>query len=421
MTEPATIAADYTLRPSELAATLTLLVEARQPCIVWGPPGCAKSDIARQVAAALGRLYIDVRALLLDPVDLRGIPWRSMNVLERMLAEVVVRECHADGVATDVPALVRRYEAVAELLDQRTRWAPPSFLPPSHSGEQFLINLEELPSAVPMVSKVQRHGADSGIYRVATALRENRAPELPPLDTNLKDAGDVAYTSDISLENIERLWRQAGGAARTIILSPTRKGDGGVDRINSHLQKTIGLDRPAIHYLDDVHGWIPWLDTQGRPLCANDQIMVSVNDYEADIRNGDLGTITHVLDSPAPDGSVGIAEIDGREVPLTTNVLSSLTLGYAITVHKSQGSQWPVCILMLPTTAIPMTDRTLLYTAATRPTEQLVCCGDRRVLDQATKRPGTSSRRRSNLASLLRIQPNLTKRRNIEQNQLIHA
>ena len=156
MTQPATIApaaiaADYTLRPSELADTLTLLVEARQPCIVWGPPGCAKSDIARQVAAALGRLYIDVRALLLDPVDLRGIPWRSMNVLERMLAEIVVQECRDEGMATDVPAIVQRYEAIAELLDQRTRWAPPSFLPPSHSGEQFLINLEELPSAVPMV------------------------------------------------------------------------------------------------------------------------------------------------------------------------------------------------------------------------------------------------------------------------------
>ena len=71
---PATIAADYTLRPSELADTLTLLVEARQPCIVWGPPGCAMSDIARQVAAALGRLYIDVRALLLDPVACAASP-----------------------------------------------------------------------------------------------------------------------------------------------------------------------------------------------------------------------------------------------------------------------------------------------------------------------------------------------------------
>ena len=77
MTEPDTISADYSLRPSELASTLALLVEARQPVVVWGAPGCAKSQIAQQVAAQAGREYVDVRALLLDPVDLRGIPWRD--------------------------------------------------------------------------------------------------------------------------------------------------------------------------------------------------------------------------------------------------------------------------------------------------------------------------------------------------------
>ena len=113
MTQPDTISADYTLRPSELASVLALLVEARQPCIVWGPPGAAKSMIAQQVAADANRRYVDVRALLLDPVDLRGIPWR-------------------DGA-------------------DRTRWAPPAFLPPSDDPGRWLINLEELPSAVPMV------------------------------------------------------------------------------------------------------------------------------------------------------------------------------------------------------------------------------------------------------------------------------
>ena len=77
MPEPDTISADYTLRPSELAETLALLVEARQPCIVYGPPGSAKSMIAQQVAAETSRQYVDVRALLLYPVDLRGIPWRD--------------------------------------------------------------------------------------------------------------------------------------------------------------------------------------------------------------------------------------------------------------------------------------------------------------------------------------------------------
>ena len=113
MTLPDKISADYTLRPSELASVLALLVEARQPTIIFGPPGAAKSQIARQVAAATNRRYVDVRALLLDPVDLRGIPWRD--------------------------------------TDDRTRWAPPAFLPPSDDPGRWLINLEELPSAVPMV------------------------------------------------------------------------------------------------------------------------------------------------------------------------------------------------------------------------------------------------------------------------------
>ena len=113
MIRSTTITADYSLPPSALADALATLVEARQPVIVWGPPGCAKSQIARQVAAASQRTCLDMRALLLDPVDLRGIPWRD-----------------ADG---------------------RTRWAPPAFLPPGGAKGRWLVNLEELPSAVPMV------------------------------------------------------------------------------------------------------------------------------------------------------------------------------------------------------------------------------------------------------------------------------
>ena len=145
MTDPDTISADYTLRPSELAATLALLVEARQPTLVWGPPGTAKSMIAQQVAADAGRQYVDVRALLLDPVDLRGIPWRDS----------------AD----------------------RTRWAPPAFLPPTDDPGRWLINLEELPSAVPMVQaalyqlvldrKVGEYELPDGASLIACGNRES--------------------------------------------------------------------------------------------------------------------------------------------------------------------------------------------------------------------------------------------------------
>ena len=145
MPDPDTISADYTLRPSELAATLALLVEARQPVILWGAPGSAKSAVAQQVAADAGRQYVDVRALLLDPVDLRGIPWRDS----------------AD----------------------RTRWAPPAFLPPTDDSGRWLINLEELPSAVPMVQaalyqlvldrKVGEYELPEGASLIACGNRES--------------------------------------------------------------------------------------------------------------------------------------------------------------------------------------------------------------------------------------------------------
>ena len=145
MTPSQTISADYTLRPSELAEVLALLVEARQPTMIWGPPGSAKSMLVRQVAAAATRWYVDVRALLLDIVDLRGIPWRDD--------------------------------------DGRTRWAPPVFLPPSDDTGLWLINLEELPSAVPMVQaalyqlmlerKCGEYELPEGASLVACGNREN--------------------------------------------------------------------------------------------------------------------------------------------------------------------------------------------------------------------------------------------------------
>jgi len=113
MTLPENISADYSLRPSELAEVLATLVQARQPTMLWGGPGSGKSQVSNQTADRLAYTYLDIRGPLLDPVDLRGIPWRDE--------------------------------------DGRTRWAPPAFLPPTDSTDRYLINLEELPSSVPMV------------------------------------------------------------------------------------------------------------------------------------------------------------------------------------------------------------------------------------------------------------------------------
>jgi MoxR-like ATPase len=91
------------MKASQILSALRTLVAARQPAFIWGSPGIGKSDVTHQLAAAMSILLTDVRALLLDPVDLRGLPFLA-----------------ADG---------------------RSKWATPDFLPQGGSEILFLDEL----------------------------------------------------------------------------------------------------------------------------------------------------------------------------------------------------------------------------------------------------------------------------------------
>jgi MoxR-like ATPase len=95
------------VKPTEIRKALETLIPLQQPAFVWGAPGVGKSDTMRQVTAALNRVLIDIRAVLLDPVDLRGLP--SING------------------------------------DSRAHWCPPAFLPTGGEGVLFLDELNAAP------------------------------------------------------------------------------------------------------------------------------------------------------------------------------------------------------------------------------------------------------------------------------------
>ena len=98
------------MKPSNLESSLKILIQSKQPAFLWGPPGVGKSQIVHQVARAVELACTDVRAVLLDPVDLRGLP-------------------HING-------------------DNRAHWATPDFLPQGGNGVLFL---DELNAAPPLV------------------------------------------------------------------------------------------------------------------------------------------------------------------------------------------------------------------------------------------------------------------------------
>jgi exodeoxyribonuclease V alpha subunit len=120
------------------------------------------------------------------------------------------------------------------------------------------------------------------------------------------------------------------------------------------------------------------------------------NDYDKDVFNGDLGLVTAVdLD----DGAL-TADFDGRAVRYTFDELDRLSLAYAVTIHKSQGSEYPAVVILLTMQHFPMLRRNLVYTGVTRGQRLVVIVGQKKALAMAV-RSQSGERRYSKLIDWL--------------------
>src|SRR5690606_18585311 len=103
------------------------------------------------------------------------------------------------------------------------------------------------------------------------------------------------------------------------------------------------------------------------------------NDYERDVYNGDIGTVAKI------EGARFFVHIDDREVRYTPDDLDALSLAYASTVHKVQGSEFPAVLVVLHSSQYIMLNRALLYTALTRAKQLAIVVGDPRALARAVR------------------------------------
>ena len=116
--------------------------------------------------------------------------------------------------------------------------------------------------------------------------------------------------------------------------------------------------------------------------------MQTENDYDKDVYNGDLGLIASV----DQDRAELVVEFDGRAVPYDAADLDRLVPAYAITIHKSQGSEYPAVVIPVSTQHYTMLQRNLLYTGVTRGRRLVVLVGQRKALAIAVS--GRRARRR---------------------------
>ncbi len=152
------------------------------------------------------------------------------------------------------------------------------------------------------------------------------------------------------------------------VLTPMHRGIVGASSLNTALQKELNS---SPHEL--LRG--------GRTFRTGDKVMQIRNNYDKDVYNGDIGRIISI-DSEVQEVSVNF---DGKPVTYDFADLDEIVLAYAISVHKSQGSEYPVVVMPLLTQHYLLLQRNLLYTAITRGKKLVVIIGTKKAMGIAIR------------------------------------
>lgn len=162
------------------------------------------------------------------------------------------------------------------------------------------------------------------------------------------------------------------------VLSPMHRGPAGARALNEKLQARLNplrYDRPEYR-------------SGSRVFRPGDRVLQVRNNYDKDVFNGDIGRI-ETIDLEESEIRV---DFEGRGVTYEFSDVDELTLAYAMSVHKSQGSEYPVVVLPLMTQHYMLLQRNLLYTAITRAKKMVVIVGTRKAIAMAVKNDKITAR-----------------------------
>ena len=173
---------------------------------------------------------------------------------------------------------------------------------------------------------------------------------------------------------------KSGIAAQDVqILAPMYRGQAGINNLNTIMQDLLNPQEKANQFaFNDIF------------FRKNDKILHLVNDTELNVFNGDIGIITDLIPDKYTESKQDeiYMSFDGNEVIYPRNEWNKITLAYAMSIHKSQGSEFPVVILPITRQSGRMLQRNLIYTAITRAKSKLVMLGEIAAFDYAVRNEG---------------------------------
>ena len=374
----------------ELAATSRLLV-------LTGGPGCGKTFTTRTIvdlwramgksillAAPTGRAAQRLsemtrqeaktihRLLAFDPKTM-GFRYNEEHPLE---AQVLVVDETSMLDLFLAHSLVKAIPPDAQVLlvgdvDQLPSVGPGMVL-------RDLIDSQQVP--VVRLTKVFRQAAQSHIVTNAHRINAGQFPRLTPT-TKFAESDCLwleAAEPELGAEGIRHLVSEffpkhsIDPVRQVQVLSPATRGEVGTRQLNTMLQQVLNPPKPGKGEL--VRG--------GSVMRVGDRVIQQVNDYQREVFNGDVGTITSI-DLEEQEIVVQFTE---RAVTYDYADLSELALAWAVTVHKSQGSEYPIVIFPVFMQHHLLLSRNLLYTGLTRAKQLAILVGTTKAIGLATKR-----------------------------------
>lgn len=376
--------------------------------ILTGGPGTGKTTVINGIIATYAALHkLDLAKKQELPILLAaptGRAARRMNELTGLPSATIHRHLGMTG-DDDISHLDDYLDADFIIVDEFSMvdtWLANQLLSNISSNSKILIvgDADQLPSVSPgqvladllkipllpqtKLTKIYRQGEDSTIVTLASQIQQG----LLPADFTEKKAdrsyfeASGEYIPDMIKKIVAAAIRSGIPAQDVQVLAPMYRGPAGIDQINQLMQDLINPSEK-----DQLVFEAP--DCQYR---QGDKVIHLVNDAESNVFNGDLGYITDLLPGKYTDSKQDELTInfDGNEIIYPRSEWYKIRLAYAMSIHKSQGSEFPVVILPITRSSHRMLQRNLVYTAITRAKSKLILLGEKAAFDYAAKNTGTA-------------------------------
>lgn len=243
-------------------------------------------------------------------------------------------------------------------------------LPPVGPGQVLkdLLDSKKVPTIE--LTEIYRQSEGSTIIEMAHMIKQNR--HIDNLTQKTGDRSFIRANSNQILQVVEQVMKNAlskGHHIRNVqVLAPMYKGPAGIDGLNKMIQQLVnppGPDRKEVVFGDAVYR-------------IGDKVLQLVNQPESNVFNGDMGEVIAIIKAKetVDKKELLVVSYDGIEVTYERNDLNQITLAYCCSIHKSQGSEFPIVIMPIVRGYRKMLRKNLLYTGITRAKDFLILCGE---------------------------------------------